>query len=210
MRGVGREYSKLREIVIHHFHDLPALRIGHTGIGVAAVCDRLFQRSYRSVLVVLLFSIPPGGFLWRNRRYSTQLKISKQSSPRLPGEGNRAGVWSQQKIELSNPTSNGGMPHAPAATRSKSQPPGTRSTSQGRRRLQVSSKKPHRTFDRKPCLWKTRYVGISSTGALVNDHLGSVMASVTVTVGASIIVAAAPGTRPKHRFASSNGQIRPL
>ena len=36
-----------------------------------------------------------------------------------------------------NPISNGGMPHAPTATRSKSQAPATRSTSPGRRRLQL-------------------------------------------------------------------------
>jgi hypothetical protein len=41
-------------------------------------------------------------------------------SRRLHGEANRAGCWSRQKTGLSTPTFNGGMPHEPTATRSKS------------------------------------------------------------------------------------------
>src|SRR5438876_11617039 len=40
---------------------------------------------------------------WRDRRYSTQLTISKQSSARLRGEANRAGCWWRQKTGPSNP-----------------------------------------------------------------------------------------------------------
>jgi hypothetical protein len=67
MRGVGREYSKVREIVIHHFHDLAALRIGHTGIDVAAVATASFSAASGSVLVVLLFSILLGAFMARSQ-----------------------------------------------------------------------------------------------------------------------------------------------
>ena len=66
-----------------------------------------------------------------------RLPISKRSSPHLHGEANRAGCWCRQKTEPSTPTSNGGMPHEPTATRSKSQAPATRSTSPGRRKLQL-------------------------------------------------------------------------
>jgi pimeloyl-ACP methyl ester carboxylesterase len=63
------------------------------------------------------------------------LTISKQLSPRLRGEANRAGCWWLRKTEPSTRTSNAGMPHEPKATRSKFQAPATRSTPPSRRRL---------------------------------------------------------------------------
>jgi pimeloyl-ACP methyl ester carboxylesterase len=75
--------------------------------------------------------------LWRDRRCSTQLTISTRSSPRRHGEANQAGCWWRGQTEPSTPTLNGGMPPEPTATRSKSRAPATRSTSPGRRRLQL-------------------------------------------------------------------------
>ena len=49
----------------------------------------------------------------------------------------------------STPNSNAGMRHEPTVTRSKSRAPATRSTSPGQRRLQLWSKKPHRTIGRR-------------------------------------------------------------
>ncbi len=46
MRGVGRENSKPGEIEIHHFHHLAASRIRHAGVRLAAIGNRLLQRSY--------------------------------------------------------------------------------------------------------------------------------------------------------------------
>ncbi len=68
---------------------------------------------------------------------ATQRTISKQSLRRRHGEANQAGCWYRQKTEPSVLTSNGGMPNEPTATRSKSKAPVTRSTSPGRRRLEL-------------------------------------------------------------------------
>src|SRR5258708_660800 len=69
---------------------------------------------------------------WRDRRCSTPLTISKQSSPRPRGEANRAGCWWRQKTEPSPPSSNGGMLRELIVTRSESRAQATRSTRPGR------------------------------------------------------------------------------
>src|ERR1700680_5043444 len=88
---------------------------------------------------------------WHDRRCSTSPTISKRSSRRLRGEANRVGCWWQGRTERSIPTSNGGTPNELKVTRLKSQAPVTRSTFPGRKKLQLSSRKLHRTLGRKVC-----------------------------------------------------------
>ena len=58
-------------------------------------------------------------------------------------QANRAGRLSPGQTGPSTPTSNGGMPHEPTATHSKSQARVTRSTSPGRRRHRPARWWPH-------------------------------------------------------------------
>ena len=106
--------------------------IGVPAVGIAAAARPrpvFYRRHHHSLARTRLLV-----WSWRSCSFSWQ-------SPRWGCE------WFQAEETDISTWSGGGMPSAPRAIRSKSRAPATRSTSQGRRKLQ-RSKKLHRTLGR--------------------------------------------------------------
>jgi len=85
---------------------------------------------------------------WRDRKCSTWPTIQSSHHHARLAKQTKLDVSSDKRQNPSTPTSNGGMPNERRVVRSKSRALVTQFTFPGRRKLQHSSKKLHRTLGR--------------------------------------------------------------
>ena len=91
MCGIGREHRKLGEIVVHHFHHLAALGVGHAGIRLTAIGYRLLQRSDQVRFAGLVFFDPASGRSFAYNRRTKEVLGIGEVADQLPETPNIRG-----------------------------------------------------------------------------------------------------------------------